>query len=597
MRELLIYLKLGLTPILTALLLMLNACSRSFVQEEIFSDSKDVITDIQVLEYMGYDLSRMVEYEDYYLIGDETVSKQRVEEVRNDRKTRVPYRQDQKLNQDCQEIVLIPSGQYESQIREAAEEWNKLYEEKSSNIQFGFSNPGRYAVEFVTNSPSPISNLSVVVDKPYKGVNSTRITLNLGFDLWQNLSIAQIKYLYMHALGHLVGLGHALDYGDELPSLDYWHAGDLYDPTSIMMNESGLIENKNLYTGFSISDKKAISTLYPYIAPTPVAPTFQIDCSPQGTGVQQQNLDLNTEYEFTATYDYTPCPNPTYQFTVTKAGRAYPYTDLGNGKIRTKFTETGTYTITAEVTNSTVQPNRETKIYNVVTPKPIVEGPATVELGKFYDFKITYWNPSYPNIAFNLTWVETLLKTGQATVQKVSNTLFRIHFDEPGKFRIFADITNGPSTQEEVYNVEVYYKAPYYKIEKIEVAIDPTKTSMFQIGGIPPSAVLVTAYGNYIRFYADEACLFPLELEHSLIFDLILDYTITPTGISGVDVDGACVQKIVSKGLAAASLPQTEKYKIIKKLNNQMPPSIVNIFIDPFYTISYPENVGMPVSM
>lgn len=121
MRELLIYLKLGLTPILTALLLMLNACSRSFVQEEIFSDSKDVITDIQVLEYMGYDLSRMVEYEDYYLIGDETVSKQRVEEVRNDRKTRVPYRQDQKLNQDCQEIVLIPSGQYESQIREAAE--------------------------------------------------------------------------------------------------------------------------------------------------------------------------------------------------------------------------------------------------------------------------------------------------------------------------------------------------------------------------------------------------------------------------------------------------------------------------------------------
>lgn len=98
MRELLIYLKLGLTPILTALLLMLNACSRSFVQEEIFSDSKDVITDIQVLEYMGYDLSRMVEYEDYYLIGDETVSKQRVEEVRNDRKTRVPYRQDQKLN-------------------------------------------------------------------------------------------------------------------------------------------------------------------------------------------------------------------------------------------------------------------------------------------------------------------------------------------------------------------------------------------------------------------------------------------------------------------------------------------------------------------
>lgn len=139
MRELLIYLKLGLTPILTALLLMLNACSRSFVQEEIFSDSKDVITDIQVLEYMGYDLSRMVEYEDYYLIGDETVSKQRVEEVRNDRKTRVPYRQDQKLNQDCQEIVLIPSGQYESQIREAAEEWNKLYEEKSSNIQAEFN--------------------------------------------------------------------------------------------------------------------------------------------------------------------------------------------------------------------------------------------------------------------------------------------------------------------------------------------------------------------------------------------------------------------------------------------------------------------------
>lgn len=578
---------------------MLFACTHSPIQDETASEPNAVMTDEQVLEYMGYDLSDLVEYEYYYLIGDETVSKERLEEIRKDCVTRVPYKQDQTLDEEHQKIVLIPSGQYESQIREAAAEWNKLYDEKTSNILFEFTNPGKYAVEFVTNSPSSLSDVSVVVDKPYKGANATRITLNLGFDLWQTLSATQIKYLYMHAFGHLVGMGHALDYGDPLPG-DSWHVGDLCDPTSIMMNESGLLKNKNLYNGFSSSDRMAIRTLYPYIPTAPAAPTFKIDCSPQATGSGQQNLNLDTEYEFTAKYSYTPCPNPTYQFSVTKDGSSYPFTSLGNGKIKAKFTDLGTYAVTAIVTNSTVEPNAETKIYNVVTPKPIVEGPAAVELGTFYDFKITYWNPSYPNIVFNMSWVETLLKTGKATVEKVNNTHFRIRFDEPGKFRILTDITNGPSSQEEVYHVEVYYKAPYYKIEKIEVAVDPRIKSNMPIRdenrSITPNFGGTATFGNYIRFYSDAACTLPMELEHSVVFDLIQNYTVTPANVPGITLlPPLVVQKIVSKGLSAATLPQTQKSQTIKKLDNAIPPKIVVVTADPFYTITYLENAAAPI--
>ena len=67
------------------------SCSQDALQEEIAPDPDPIVsmTDPQLLEYLGYDPEDATEYELYYTVGDEIVSKETLDRVRNEPQTRM----------------------------------------------------------------------------------------------------------------------------------------------------------------------------------------------------------------------------------------------------------------------------------------------------------------------------------------------------------------------------------------------------------------------------------------------------------------------------------------------------------------------------
>lgn len=571
-----------MVPVLVSVLFSLGGCSQDPTQD--VPPAAAPTTDRIVLASMGYAPEQIEEYETFYLIGEQIVSKKRLEEVRNESDTRIQYETDRMLDVEHQQIPLSITGAFSTQIQQAAEEWNKLYSAKNSNIHFDINPSGKNKVEFITEMLSAQNYLSLSVEKPRKGVNGWLVYLKIGNNWYDLMSNNQMKYLMMHALGHLVGFDHALDYGDGIPP-GGWTAGDLFDPTSIMMPEKGLLTNKNLYNGFSPSDRTAINTVYPYIAPTPPepeVPEFTITCTPAGTGTGKQNLVWNTEYEFTASYKYSSCSTPVYQFTIAaEEGFVANFVSrsTGNGKQKVKFIYPGKYKITVKVTNSDVN-NTLTKTFNVITPEAKISGPDGIELGKVYDYYVAYWNPAYPQVAFNLRWQETMFGTGHANIERINNHRFRIRFDEPGDYVITGDISNGPDIKTELSAAEIYYR-PYYRIWKKRISV---------AGGILPGNgpemdndipfrhkyTVATTYSNVLRFYADEACTQPISLEHDIVFDRNQIYRVLQ-GDEQRDEQGSIVRMIVRKGQSEVTLPTTQKFKS----------RTTNLTKDPFYRIDY----------
>ncbi len=81
---------------LTLVLMLPAACSQDDVQEQIAPDPDPVasMTDLELLEYLGYNPQDATEYERYYTVGDEIVSKERLDEIRREPQTRMqqdPY--------------------------------------------------------------------------------------------------------------------------------------------------------------------------------------------------------------------------------------------------------------------------------------------------------------------------------------------------------------------------------------------------------------------------------------------------------------------------------------------------------------------------
>ena len=230
MKTLMTLFRMGILPIQTITSLLIVACTPDNIQNEILPNSKVLMSDKELLEYMGYELNGMIERDKFYVIGDEVVSKQRLEDIRNESETRIQYNPNNTLYKEHQLITLDIATMFSSQIQEAADEWNKLYTDKTSNIQLKTSTSGSNAVEFIIELIPSDNSLSLSVEKPRKGVNGQLIYLKIGNNWNALMSNNQIKYLFMHALGHLVGFEHALDYGDDIPidSTKYFFKDDLF---------------------------------------------------------------------------------------------------------------------------------------------------------------------------------------------------------------------------------------------------------------------------------------------------------------------------------------------------------------------------------
>lgn len=579
---------------LTGLILLLAACSQDAATDGGAPDADPVasMTDLELLEYLGYDPQDATEYELYYTVGDEIVSKERLDEIRREPQTRMQYLWNNLLDVEHQTIYLTDEIIFKQQLRDAVEEWNKLYADKKSNIRFEFDNRNPNSVLIMDTNCSLEHELKLYVERPRNGAYGKMIKLDISNSLSFDLAFSdQIKYLYMHALGHLIGLEHALDYGDPFPD-DEGTVGTACDPYSIMMDETNLLADKNFYRGFTNEDKDAINKLYPYKTPAPDpepdVPEFKITCTPAPTGKSGTTLKLDTDYEIQAVYTYSKCPAPKYKFTITSPNGSsadYSRTDLGNGKIRLRFAKTGLYKVTATVTNATEE-NTKTVTYNLPDPRPVITGPSKAELGKFYDFSVTYQNADYPNPTFDLWWDEMVFDTGYATVQRVSANRFRVRFDEPGGFRILADVQGATGIESGETCTSAYYR-PYWKVEKKSKRLSGIE---FPVKVKPSTAIdwnkrnVVDEFTNTLYFYADEACTQQIPLAHDIVFDYYIYYDRKEgdrySMVGSFDPAG---HMIARKGQKSVTLPETQKTRTGGAL-------ITTVTMDPYYDIRYPEN-------
>lgn len=587
--------KLFALPIVACLFV---SCSQDAVQEEIVPDPDPIVsmTDPELLEYLGYDPEEATEYELYYTVGDEIVSKERLDEIRREPQTRMQQDPNYGLvNRENQTVYL--QDQYADlmteSLRGAVEEYNKL----NSNLRFVIDNSHYKAVRIECGDDGYGSGTTYIsVERPNnKGEYGKYARVNFtSYRKWAT-DYYEGKFAMMHVLGHLVGFNHAVpDFVmDPYPG---WVSGTAYyDSESIMRPEKDIVNGLGRWNGFSQLDIEAIEFIFPIKDPDPdpgKMPEIKITCTPAPTGKSGTTLKLGVDYEIQAVYTYSKCPDPRYRFSITSPNGSaadYTRTDLDNGKIRLRFAQTGLYGVTATVLNATEQ-NTQTVTYNLPDPRPIITGPSKAELGKFYDFTVTYRNADYPDPTFDLWWDEMVFDTGSATVQRVSANRFRVRFDEPGGFRFVADVQGATGIESGEYYLSVYYK-PYWKVEKKSKRFPLNPGIVIPVKPKPLSIMtwnqVIDEFTNTVYFYADEACTQQIPLAHDVLFDYTLCYALTNGERYWCEGGGTGGRLIVPKGETAVVLPQSKKTSVNGMGSDG---KTVTTIRDPYFEIIYPQN-------
>lgn len=441
----------------------ISSCTKSINEE---SENKTVfLNDIELLTQLGYDLTDLTECTDYYLIKpDIIISKDRLNEIRETPLTRMQYRKANGiLDIRHQTVYLNPviDPRYEPEFVAAIEEWNSL---ENTNLQFIIENNNYDAANISMSFNGANDTNFISVERPYNGSYGKHISINLSnYPTSPNaIPYMQIKYLIMHALGHLVGLEHVYGQDDGTPSTtwDLYPNTDKFDAKSIMRSEDYLNQNRvEIWSGFSVSDKKAISIIYPTIDDS--ASTKEILFKDENGKIINNNiLKIGDLYTFTPKYVSKYCTNPTYSISIQNInGRTEGYTyELISFKptYNIKFVQPGKYRITVKVENASFS-TTFSQIYSIYAQEPWFEGSEIAQLGEIYNLSFSCWNLDFPNTKINLTITETLYNDPQYTIISQTNNNLKIRFNEPGQYEIKATMQNGPSEIGRTYYINIFY--------------------------------------------------------------------------------------------------------------------------------------------
>lgn len=281
---------------------------------------------------------------------------------------------------------------------------------------------------------------------------------------------------------------------------------------------------------------------------------------PVGTGENLDNLLLGQEYQMQVIYKvlWSLYPAPTFEFSVSKADNlpsSYQLDKTNDQTAKIVFYKPGVYNVTARCTN--YSRNEITRSFTLADRGPILTGPERVEaLGTFYDFTLSNWDPRYPATTFRLTWVRSAFANPGTTKERATilqdGNRFRVRFDEPGNFYLHGAMLNGPSTKTSTVAVNVYYK-PYYRIEQIEIPVTSEQPPL-------PTDRVQACYRNVVRFFRDPACTIPCTVEHELIFQYYLQYTVHQGATTTAAAPGQRVNVKLAPGKSFYELPHTVKF-------------------------------------
>lgn len=463
------------------------------------------------LDQCGYNTTNLTEYEDYYLIdSDMGFYKERLAEEIAQTAPRMVFTS--LLNKEHYRINInfTPYEFTDSQIfNDAINEWNNInnccLNFTSSNFNNG--NPKRWQVD-LTIQPDPYGpgaypNM-IFVEAPTKGIPGTKIIINTNSKLWKKIDATQRKYAIMHAIGHLVGLGHYDFFGNH-------YQNTVADPSTIMQDERGLNQNNTMWQGFTGHDINALVEMY-HLEPA----THKITCQPEITGSDKTKMVIGTEYTLTASYDYDWVFNPTYTYEVIR-GKEFVTTSVKDNSLKLKFTKGGSCKIRITANDALGEKDPDGNAYtfdaeyHAYPDKPTFTYPSSIRMGEFCTFKMALDNPEYKNITYTYSVKEVLFDNNtarSATIEQDGKGTARIRFNDYGKYYVTAKAVYGGKSAEFTFLYTHLYRP---EPEIFPMLVEPGPN--FGSAGIPEFTTeptgenLIGIYRMRIRF--DKAALMP----------------------------------------------------------------------------------------
>lgn len=501
------------TILIISYIYLLFSCTEKSILEDYTLEST-VLTDVQLLAKLGLDTTDIREYEYYYVVEkDQAWGKDLLEQIRNEPQTRMQYNKNNNFLDAEHQTVYIDNrqindlGRISRALTKAIKAWNDI---EGSNIKFVYGHPTNNCVVATISEHNDTDGLALMeISRPYNGKYGRYFNINVRSSNFPLADENQLCYMYMHALGHIVGFEHALiKASPDAPN--HIEGTILVDRNSIMLDELNLNFGYK-WNGFSKADTAAILKVYP-------KKEWLFTVSPQAIGSQKNILQLGTYYTFTVKYKDPSCPNPLYDMYIDEQAYGldgFKADRLENGKIGYQFEYGGAYIVYASVKNSV--PFTELWTYfNIYDDRIHIKGPKKVELGKFYDFETLCFTEKSVSHTYNIFTDELVFDNIATTEQRINNSTLRVRFNQPGAYYVIATAKNEPEIKTGQYDVEIYYR-PYFKIER---------TLNSSTGYLIPAGS--ESFSNIVRFYVDEACTIPLKkTPYRLRFKLILKNKIT----------------------------------------------------------------------
>lgn len=416
------------------------------------------------LDQCGYDTSALTEHEDYYLIdSDMGFYKERLAEEIAQTSPRMVYTSLLDKEHYRMNINYTPFEFSDSQIFiNAVNEWNNV---KNCCLNFTSSNlnndnPKRWQID-LTIQPDPFGpgaypNM-IFVEAPTKGRPGTKIIINTNTKLWKTIDATQRKYAIMHAIGHLVGLGHYDFSGKHYPNT-------IADPNTIMQDERGLLQNNSLWQGFTGHDINALVEMY-YLEPA----THKITCQPEITGSDKTKMVVGTEYTLTASYEYDWLVNPAYSYEVIAAKDVVTYSEKNN-TLKLKFLKGGSCTVRVRATDAygEKKPDGSDYAFEVdyyaYPDKPTFTYPSSIGLNTFYTFRMALNNPDYKNVTYKYTVGEEFFDNNtdrSVDIEHDGKGTARIRFNDFGKYTVTAEAFYEGKSSKFVFGFTKLYRPDY----------------------------------------------------------------------------------------------------------------------------------------
>lgn len=305
----------------------------------------------------------------------------------------------------------------------------------------------------------------------------TKIVINTANKLWTEIDDNQRQYLFMHALGHLVGMRH-YEFGNDSD-------GTMNDSETIMLPETELATNKNLWKGFTQWDEEALQKFYPL-----QTAEWTVDCLPlpeEG----QNTLKLGTKYTIAAGCDHAWVFNPSYSYEVIADEGVVSHKTKDN-TLEMTFLRPGSCTVVAAAHDYYGEKDPDGNdytyrtTYRVKATEPVFIYPQSIKLGEFCDFKFEVDEAAFPDAECDFCVNEYIFDNQSdisVTTDRISDHHVRYRFNDYGEYLISASCTYGGKKQTYNYAYRHLYRPVIQVDPHFDEILDPIESYVPQRPG------------------------------------------------------------------------------------------------------------------